>query len=95
MRETLARLVALFTVVTIALVVMAFAWQQLSRKQELADVLDPEFWAELYPLHVAAFMEGTQQMADTPVDKLAANPFRPRAWAGNRFSSEYFAARGH
>lgn len=95
MRETLARLVALFTVVTIALVVMAFAWQQLSRKQELADVLDPEFWAELYPLHVAAFMEGTQQMADTPVDKLAANPFRQRAWAGNPFSSEYFAARGH
>lgn len=95
MRETLARLVAFFTVVAIALVVAAFAWQQHSRKQQLADVLDPALWAELYPLHVAAFMEGTQQMSGQPLDKLAANPFRQRAWAGNPFAADYTAARGH
>lgn len=95
MRETLARLVALVTVVVIAMIVMAFAWQQMARKQQLADVLDPEQWAGMYPLHVAAFMAGTERMAGIPLNKLAANPFRQRAWAGNPFALEYSAARGH
>jgi len=95
MRETAARLIALVTVIVIAIVVMAFAAQQSSRKQDLAGQPDPEQWAKLFPLHVEAFMTGTAQMSGTPLDKLAANPFRQRAWAGHPFADEYMAARGH
>lgn len=95
MRETMAKLVALASVVLIGAVVLAFAWHQQTRMQALAGHLDPEQWADLYPLHVASFMAAAEARGGPPVDKLAENPFRIRAWAGNAFSLEYNAARPH
>ncbi len=95
MRETMAQLMALTTVVLIGLMVTLFAWQQKARMQALESRIDPQEWSALYPLHVAAFMRGAERDAGAPGDKLAANPFRERAWAGHAFSLEYNHPRAH
>ncbi len=95
MRERKARQVALATLALIVAVALAFAWQQQRRMQALEEHIDPRAWAELYPLHVASFFEGAAHDAGPPRDKLAANPFRQHAWAGNAFALEYNQARAH
>jgi nitrite reductase (cytochrome c-552) len=95
MREKLARLIALSTGLVILAAVLLFAWSQHQQRQQLADILDPLDWATLYPLHVASFMQGAGDRADANYDRLAANPFRKRAWAGNAFALEHNAPRSH
>ncbi len=95
MREQLARLIALTTGLLMIAAVLLFAWVQHQQRQQMADTLDPMDWATLYPLHVASFMQGAEDLADTNYDRLAANPFRQRAWAGNAFALEYNAPRSH
>lgn len=95
MREKMAKLVALLSVVLIGVAVLGFAWHQQSRMQQMAEHLDPIEWAQLYPLHVESFLAGAGQRGEPVTDKLAQNPFRQRAWAGNAFSLEYNAARPH
>ncbi|MFO7579124.1 MAG: ammonia-forming cytochrome c nitrite reductase subunit c552 [Nitrosomonas halophila] len=95
MRETLAKLTALGTLILVSLIAVLFAWHQQSRMQQLQNEIDPLSWSVLYPLHVAALMRGAEHGAEAPEDKLAANPFRQRAWAGNAFALEYNASRAH
>lgn len=95
MREKLARLIAAGTAILVVAAALLFGWHQQSRMASLSGELDPEAWAELYPLHHASFMRGAEQDAGEPYDKLEANPFRRRAWAGNAFALEYNAARSH
>jgi len=95
MREQLARLTALTTGLVIIAAVLLFAWSQHQQREQLADILDPMDWAAVYPLHVASFMQGAKDRADANYDRLAANPFRERAWAGNAFALEYNAPRAH
>ncbi len=65
------------------------------------DDLDPLRWAERFPHQYMSSMKTqldygrTEYGGSTPDDKLAANPFRRRAWAGHPFGMEYRAARGH
>lgn len=93
MRERLARLIALFTlVVMLTMAVLFGAWQQ-ARMPEVSDDVDPARWAEAYPQHYASFMRTAE--GSPPYDKLAANPFRTRAWAGLSFSEDYNDSRGH
>lgn len=95
MREQLARVIALTTALVVIAAVLLFAWTQQQQRQQMADTLDPMDWAALYPLHVASFMQGAEDRVDANYDRLAANPFRQRAWAGNAFALEYNAPRAH
>lgn len=101
MRERLARLIALFTLgVTVTLALLFGGWQQ-ARMPAVGERVDPARWADRYPQHYLSFMRTAEDHGrtpyggSTPYDKLAANPFRVRAWAGLSFSEEYNAARGH
>ena len=95
MRERLAIMVALGSGVLLVILALLFGWQQSMRMERLGDRLDPREWQALYPLHVRAHLRGAGHDAGEPVDRLAANPFRRRAWAGNAFALEYNAARAH
>ncbi len=93
MRERLARLIALFTLVLTLILAVLFAGGQQARMPEIGERVDPAQWADAYPQHYASFMR-TAEGSD-PYDKLAANPFRVRAWVGLSFAEDYNAARGH
>jgi nitrite reductase (cytochrome c-552) len=101
MREKLARLIALGSFLLVTMVVVIFGWRQESRMPNISDSVDPVLWAALYPQHYASFMRNAQDYGQTthggstPYDKLAARPFRARAWAGSDFALEHRAARGH
>ncbi len=95
MRERLARTVAIASGLLVLIGVAVFAWQQQQRMTQMSSELDPQAWSSLYPLHYRSFMRGAEGDADTVTDKLAANPFRRRAWAGNAFALEYNAPRSH
>ncbi|MEX1198373.1 MAG: ammonia-forming cytochrome c nitrite reductase subunit c552 [Pseudohongiellaceae bacterium] len=95
MRERLAKLVALGSGIIVVAMALLFGWQQSVRMDRLGGELDPRAWAELYPLHVRSHLRGEEHSSGKPTDRLAANPFRQRAWAGNAFSLEYNAARSH
>jgi nitrite reductase (cytochrome c-552) len=95
MREQLAKLIALTTGIVIVAVVLLFAWTQQQQRQQIAEALDPLEWAALFPLHVESFMRGAEDLSSANADRLAANPFRQRAWAGNAFALEYNAPRHH
>jgi len=101
MRETLAKLLALTTLCLLLGVALLYGVRQEARMGALASSIDPAEWAERYPQHHASFMRTAENYGRTahggsePYDKLAANPFRARAWAGNAFALDYKAARGH
>jgi nitrite reductase (cytochrome c-552) len=65
------------------------------------NTVDPEAWRVNFPRHYDSFMRTRIDYGRTAYggsghyDKLAANPFRERAWAGMAFELEYNAARGH
>lgn len=95
MRERLAKLVAVSSGLIVVALALLFGWQQSNRMDQLDGELDPRAWAGLYPLHVRSYQRGEEHSAGRPTDRLAANPFRERAWAGNAFALEYNAARAH
>ncbi|MGM0632529.1 MAG: ammonia-forming cytochrome c nitrite reductase subunit c552 [Pseudomonadota bacterium] len=95
MRERMAKLVALGSGLLLVVLAVLFGWQQSERMERLGDRLDPREWQVLYPLHVRTHLRGAEQDAGEPFDRLAENPFRRRAWAGNAFALEYNAARAH
>jgi len=95
MRERLTIVVALGSGVLLVLLAWLFGWQQNARMGGLEGQLDPREWRSLYPLHVRSYLRGETYSAAAPVDRLTANPFRERAWAGHAFSLEYNAARAH
>lgn len=95
MRERWAKMLALASLPVVLLLALGFGWQQLQRGEALAEATDPELWATLYPLHVASYLQGREHDANMHHDRLAANPFRARAWAGMAFALEYNAARSH
>jgi len=100
-REALARLVALATLLVVLAFALLFAARQEWSAETLAGAIDPARWAEQYPQHYASFLRTAQSDTTTPhggnlpVDLLAANPFRARAFAGYSFALGYTAARGH
>jgi nitrite reductase (cytochrome c-552) len=66
------------------------------------DEVDPEAWRVNFPRHYDSFMRTRLDYGRTPYagsrgdyDKLEANPFRRRAWAGYAFELEYNGIRGH
>ncbi len=65
------------------------------------DELDPEVWRRNFPRQYDRFVlteldyGRTLFGGSTPYDKLEANPFRRKAWAGYPFAVEYNQARGH
>ena len=65
------------------------------------DELDPSVWGRNFPRQYNQFMRTRDNVGRTtfggsdPYDKLEANPFRQRAWAGYAFELEYNNARGH
>jgi len=66
------------------------------------DAVDPELWRVNFPRHYDSFMRTREDYGRTPYagsrgdyDKLEANPFRRRAWAGYAFELEYNGIRGH
>lgn len=99
-RERLARLVTGLTLLLLLGTVLLFGALQ-QRHRVPGEGVDPARWAEAYPEHYASFQrtalsEGpTPHGGSEPVDLLAANPFRARAFAGHAFALEYTAARGH
>lgn len=95
MRERMTLLVALGSGLLLVVLALLFGWQQGVRMERLGDSLDPREWQALYPLHVRSYLRGAEHGAAEPTDRLAANPFRARAWAGNAFSLEYNASRAH
>jgi len=95
MREKLAKLIAVATAVLLIIVAMIIGRHQQGRIEQLGQQVDPQAWAELFPLHYQSFMRSVQGSADEPYDKLAANPFRKRAWAGYAFELEYNQTRAH
>ncbi|MDT8399169.1 MAG: ammonia-forming cytochrome c nitrite reductase subunit c552 [Pseudomonadales bacterium] len=101
MRETLAKLLAAATLVLVLGLVLLFGWRQQQRIEQASMTVDPASWAALYPQHYASFMRTADNYGRTdhggsePYDKLAAKPFRLRAFAGNAFALDYKAARGH
>jgi nitrite reductase (cytochrome c-552) len=101
MREKLAKFIAVATGTLIVVAVLLFGVLQQRLAVRVAAGLDPAGWADLYPRHVASFMRTATNYGRTdhggsePYDKLEANPFRRRAWAGYAFELEYNAARGH
>ena len=80
---------------------LLFGALQQHEAARVAEGLDPAGWAALYPRHYASFVRTETNYGRTahggsePYDKLAANSFRRRAWAGYAFALEYNAARGH
>lgn len=99
-RERLARLVTGLTCLLLLAGVLLFGVQQQTRLVD-GEGVDPARWAQAYPEHYASFQrtalnEGpTAYGGSEPVDLLAANPFRAKAFAGHAFALEYTAARGH
>ena len=66
------------------------------------DEVDPAAWRVNFPRHYDSFMRTQEDVGRTPYagtrgdyDKLEANPFRRRAWAGYAFELEYNGIRGH
>jgi nitrite reductase (cytochrome c-552) len=63
--------------------------------------IDPEVWGRNFPKHYDSFMRTkidsgrTKYGGSTPFDKLEANPFLRKAWAGYAFALDYNNARGH
>lgn len=101
MRETWAILTAIATGVLVVSGAVLFA---LSRHWGLSpggDDMDQQRWAKRYPHHYEMTMKTridsgkTAFGGSTQYDRLAANPFRKRAFAGHAFSLEYKSARGH
>jgi nitrite reductase (cytochrome c-552) len=101
MRETRAKLLVLITLLMVTIAVIGYALLQQRAARALAGATDPDLWAALFPRQHASFSrtrEDTDRTAfggSTPYDKLEANPFRRRAWAGHPFELEYRASRGH
>lgn len=101
MRERAAKLLALATGLAIVLGAVLFGAMQQRAMHQLGASIDPARWAELFPRHYESFMRTAESYGRTefggsePYDKLAANPFRRRAFAGHPFALEYNAARGH
>jgi nitrite reductase (cytochrome c-552) len=101
MRERIAKLIAAATGLLVVAGVLLFGVLQQRTMSGVGEQLDPQAWAALYPRHYEATMRTAENYGRTdhggsePYDKLAANPFRRRAWAGYPFELEYNAARGH
>lgn len=99
-REQLARLLAAATVLLVLCVAALFGWRQQASLPELAGV-DPQQWEERFPQHYRSYLRTAEDYGRTAhggseaYDRLAENPFRRRAFAGNSFAVEYNAARGH
>jgi nitrite reductase (cytochrome c-552) len=101
MREGIARSIAGGTALLVVAGVLLFA----GLRTWLADAseadVDPARWEARYPRHYAMTMNtrldsGTTAFGGrTQYDKLAANPFRRRAFAGHPFELEYNSTRGH
>lgn len=101
MREKIAIRIAAITGLTIVVAVAFGALLQQRAVSRVAGEISPEPWAAVFPVQYASFKKTeldygkTPFGGSTPYDKLEANPFRRRAWAGNPFELEYNAARGH
>ncbi len=101
MRETRAKLLVLATMLMAMAAVLGYAFLQQRAARALATATDPDLWAALFPRQHASFSQTridtgrTAYGGSTPYDKLEANPFRRRAWAGHPFELEYRASRGH
>lgn len=99
-REQLARTLAAATLVLVVAVALLVALVQQAAVPAVAGS-DPAQWAERFPQHYRSFLRTAEDYGATahggsvPYDKLAANPFRRRAFAGMAFAIEYNAARGH
>ena len=95
MRRSWARRAAAGSALLLLALTLLFGARQQARMAELEDAIDASDWTPLYPLHVASFLNGAEHHAAAPKDKLAANPFRRRAWAGHSFALQYNAPRAH
>lgn len=101
MRKTLATCIAAAVGLAVGLVVWMGALNQRDSADRVAAEISPEPWAEVFPAQHRSFVRTaldygrTPFGGSTPYDKLEANPFRRRAWAGHAFELEYQAARGH
>jgi nitrite reductase (cytochrome c-552) len=101
MREKRARLVVLITLLLVVAAVGAYGLLQQRAARALEGAVDPDLWAALFPRqHASSALTQrdygrTAFGGSTPYDKLEANPFRLRAWAGHPFELEYRASRGH
>jgi nitrite reductase (cytochrome c-552) len=93
MRERMASIIAFGTGVAILCAVALWAFFQERKVAGLEAPADPASWAELFPRQHQGLMRTA--LSDASYDKLAANPFRRRAWAGFGFELEYNAPRGH
>ena len=101
MRETRAIRTAVGTGLLVVGGVVLFALLRLWRVDVSEEDVDPRRWAALYPRHYEMTMQTqldygkTAFGGSTRYDRLAANPFRKRAFAGHPFELEYHSARGH
>lgn len=99
-REQMARVLAAATFVLVVAVALLLAVLQQAALAPMAGS-DPVQWAERFPVQYRSFMRTAEDYGATthggsvPHDRLLANPFRSRAFAGSTFSIEYKAARGH
>jgi nitrite reductase (cytochrome c-552) len=93
MRERMASIIALATGALILGAVALWAFFQERKVERIEAPADPGAWAELFPRQHEGLMR-TAESRDA-YDKLAANPFRRRAWAGFGFELEYNSPRGH
>lgn len=101
MRERTIRALAAATGLVVVSAVALFALLRVFGPGPPEEDEEPTRWALHYPRHYASF-ERTRiddgrspSGGSAPYDKLEANPFRRRAWAGHAFELEYNAARGH
>lgn len=101
MRETRAILTAVVTGVLVVAGVVLFALLRLWAVDLSEEDVDPRRWAARYPHHYEMTMKTrldngkTAFGGSTQYDRLAANPFRKRAFAGHPFELDYKSARGH
>jgi nitrite reductase (cytochrome c-552) len=101
MREKRAKLVVAATLLLVAGAVASYGLLQQRAARALEGAADPDLWAALFPRQHASSARTaldygrTEFGGSTPYDKLEANPFRKRAWAGHPFELEYRASRGH
>jgi nitrite reductase (cytochrome c-552) len=101
MRETWAILTAVGTGLLVVGGVALFALLRLWTVDISEEDVDPQRWAARYPRHYEMTMKTrldsgkTAFGGSTRYDRLLANPFRKRAFAGHAFELEYNSARGH
>jgi nitrite reductase (cytochrome c-552) len=101
MREHYARLVAAGTGLLILGGIGLFALMRIWTADASEEDVDPRRWADRYPHHYRMTMQTQVDYGKTAYggsrqyDKLKANPFRRRAFAGHAFELDYKSARGH